>query len=418
MGAQAYALFVSTAPNKNDVFSLSWTQATNANVPGLLKGTKYYVRLATKKNGVWQSVYSTFVAGSGMADLTSPPDHAFDVDPQAPFTWTPFPNGDAYRLQVGTSTGGTDVYDSGPITATSQTVPGLVTGATYNVRLQTEVAGQWLYQDSQFTVGTTLAHMIYPTDKAVGVDGSEPFRWSSVSDAEAYYLWVGSAPRLHDIALSGPIQSTSMVVQGVVPGNTYYVSLFTEKGGKWIRVESTFQAGDPNLASLIYPQPNQTDVDPFGTISWTAIPDAEMYSLYIGTKIGGRDVFTSVAMTSTQVMPTGLAYGRQYYARLFTRKYGVWLHRDVAFRTMPQSSVSNLADVKSRFYDQVRSLTASVRMMATLPDNVAIAGTPLADWLIFRGVRDHAACMDFSHVLYNLLQAHNISARERSLSLT
>ena len=414
---QYYALWVGSKAGGSDVFASGETSLTSMTVPGLAEGHEYYVRLFTVTNGITKFVDSTFTAGSGMANLLSPVPGSANFDPQAPFTWSTFPGAQAYELKVGTSSGGNNMFDTGSTTQTSQVVPGLVSGTLYYVRLLTEVAGQWRYTDYQFTAGTALAHMIYPADGAVGVDGSDPFLWSTVSDAQLYVLFVGTAPGLDDVNNSGGTLANSYLVKNLAPGKTYYLTLYTEKNGVWLYSNSSFTAGSPDIAHFTYPVPSESDVDPFGTFTWTTVPDGQTYRLYIGTTLGAKDVYEGPDLASSQVTPKGLGYGRTYYARLFTVKYGVWLFTDITFQTIASDKVSNLDTLQAQYEQKVRSLTASVRMMVNWPGDTAVPGTPMASYLALQG-KQSAYCTDFTYILLKQFVSANIAARARSIFLT
>ena len=69
---------------------------------------------------------------------------------------------------------------------------------------------------------------VYPVDGATNVDTSQPVRWTSVPNAQAYTLWVGSTCGGSDLVNTGEIQTTSYLTSNLPAGGP--VSCF----GFWI----------------------------------------------------------------------------------------------------------------------------------------------------------------------------------------
>src|SRR5438067_13389629 len=68
---------------------------------------------------------SRLPAVPGWAQFTYPTSGQLSVQAAHPFTWTAVSGAQGYQLQVGTSFGANDVFDSGVITTTSVVVPKL-----------------------------------------------------------------------------------------------------------------------------------------------------------------------------------------------------------------------------------------------------------------------------------------------------
>lgn len=281
-------------------------------------------------------------AQNSPATMIAPPDNSTGVDPFVAFTWNGVPNGQAYYLYVGTNVGLKNVYDSGALLVTSIAVPGLQPNTKYYIRLWTEFGGVWQdYVDSTFTTGTGLAHLTFPTDSATGVDPLAAFTWTSVLDAEVYYLYVGTGIGLKDVYDSKELpNSTSLTVLGLVPNHLYYARMWTRKYTVWYYVDSTFTTGD-GIARLTNPANGTGAVPSSPTFVWNNISDAQAYRLYIGSSIGGSDVYNSGTVTGTQIIVSGLSTSNKtYYARLWTEKNSTWsLYSDSVFTTGTVSQI-------------------------------------------------------------------------------
>src|SRR5207253_1742584 len=112
-------------------------------------------------------------------------------------------------------------------------IPGLRGLTTYYVRLWTQTPVGNTYSDSTFSTGVQLAHLTSPVDGATNVDPFANFSWTSVPNAQSYYLKVGTAPGLNDVHDSAVLSNnvTSRMVPGMLGGQTYYVQLYTRLNG-------------------------------------------------------------------------------------------------------------------------------------------------------------------------------------------
>jgi hypothetical protein len=410
--AEAYYLYVGTSAGANDVYDGGETQATAALVR-LRPSTTYHARIWTKKSSGWYYSDSSFQTDAGIARLTFPADQAINIEPSIPvqFRWTSVTTAAAYYLYVGTSPGAKDAYESYETQAVSAWVT-LAPATTYYVRLWTRKASGWRYSDSSFQTGTGIARLISPADQSTGVDPSGPvqFTWSSVSDALAYYLYVGTSVGAKDVYNSYEIQALGAAVT-LAPLTTYYVRLWTKKASGWRYSDSSFQTGT-GIARLTVPSDGATDVDPLTIFQWTGVPGAERYYLTIGTSPGGADVFDSweIQPGVTNLRPWGLFSDGKYFARLWTKVSGTWYFRDSTFQTAPPGLPPAPAD----FYSTIENSTAQVRGMTIGLSNAPVPGTLLHAQVMQRGISIYADCVDFSAVLAGLLRDNNITARIRT----
>lgn len=328
----AYYLYVGTQPGAKDAYDSGETLQTSLVVPNLNFNTQYFARLWTKLAGVWRYADSSFTTGKGIAHLLSPLPDATNVSPSAPMSWSAIPGVSVYYLYLGSSLGAKDVLDSGEITVTQLVPTGLQPSRQYFARLWTEIGARWYYTDSTFTTGTGIAHLLTPASGATAVDPLAPFSWTAIPDAACYYLYVGSAPALKDIYDSGEVQVTKLAVPGLAANQTYYARLWTKKGTRWYFEDDVFhtQAG---VAHLVVPGDGSTDVDLNTGFSWSAVPGAQTYYVYVGTSVGAKNVYNSGEVQVTSVMVPGLEPGQTYYVRLWTKTSNQWHYVDSQFTT-------------------------------------------------------------------------------------
>jgi hypothetical protein len=89
------------------------------------------------------------------------------------------------------------------------------------------------------TSATIKAQLVFPIDGATGLALPAPFLWTSVANADAYYLYVGSSPGANDLVNSGETLSTSYQVGALAPGVRVYIRLWTKFGGIWRYVDAS-----------------------------------------------------------------------------------------------------------------------------------------------------------------------------------
>ena len=179
----------------------------------------------------------------------------------------------------------------------------------------------FLMVPSYLAIGQTLATIIAPADGATNVDPGAPFSWNSVTDAQAYYIWVGSQKGLNDVYQSGSLGTsvTSITPQGLQTNAVYYLRLWTEINGCWCTnyIDTTF-ATAYGTAHLTYPPNGATNTDPFAPFTWNAVATAQSYTLNIGSTPGASDVFTQSFINGTSLLVPNLRTNTTYYATLVT----------------------------------------------------------------------------------------------------
>ena len=193
------------------------------------------------------SLPTQFLASAQTAAvLTFPTNGQTGVSANPTFTWNSI-TGATYTLKVGSTAGASDVFSSGSLSSTSVTVSNLAGLKTYYVTLSTVAAQGTASSASTFTTAPVLSTIIYPAPGQTGVPPvGSTFSWTAVSDAQAYYLKVGSAPGLQDIFNGGAITATSQAVRNLQPNTLYYLQIWTEIAGHWANYhnDSTFTTGN------------------------------------------------------------------------------------------------------------------------------------------------------------------------------
>ncbi len=160
VGAPEYWLQIGTSTGASNLFNQSTGNSTSASVTGLPSdGRTVYARLWTKIAGSWTGNYNDYIytAYRGTTEqkavMTSPSNGSTFSTTTVTFQWTNT-GASEYWLQIGTSTGASNLFNQSTGNSTSATVTGLPSdGRTVYARLWTKIAGSWTgnYNDYTYT---------------------------------------------------------------------------------------------------------------------------------------------------------------------------------------------------------------------------------------------------------------------------
>ena len=276
---------------------------------------------------------------SSIASLTYPQNGATQVEPSVQFSWDPVVGAQVYYLYVGSAPGLKDVYNSGETTRSALSVR-LTTGTKYYARLYTEINNTWhAAADISFnTVAPSV--LLSPANQATGLQRSCAFAWSPVAGASAYYLYVGTTIGAKDVVDSGEVQTTQLT--RILNGGSFYARIYTLINAHWYASpDIAFSiASPPTPANLTAPIMGSSlfSTSPV-TFSWTTVPNATVYYLYVGTSPGAKDVINSGEIRVTQ-LSRSLAPGT-YYARIYTEVASLWyVSSDITFSVLGGSALA------------------------------------------------------------------------------
>jgi putative hemolysin len=337
---QAYYLYLGSSPGGRNYVDTGEIQATSR-VVSLPAGQTIYARLWTKVGGLWRYSDSSFSVAAGATSLfsiiTSPASGAIDVPATVTVQWTTVANVQAYYLYIGTTVGAKDLVDTQEIQTTSRLVT-LPAGKSVYARMWAKTGGIWRYTDSSFTTAATpsvfVPTLTFPANNATNVATAVTALWTSVANAEAYYLYVGSSPGAKDYVNSGEIQATSRLIS-VPAGQLVYARIWAKVGGVWRYSDSSFATAgtQSSLVSTVTSPPNgATNVATRFPVQWSAVDNVQAYYLYMGSSPGAKDLVDSGETLQTSRLVT-LPAGRTIYVRLWTKVGDTWRFSDSSFTT-------------------------------------------------------------------------------------
>ena len=175
------------------------------------------------------------------------------------------------------------------------------------------------------------------------------FDWTSVSNATAYYIYVGSTPGAKDVVDSGELQATTFTPQTLDYSQTYYATTCTLVSGSWIRISSSFTT-EPEPTLVV----GAITIFDGTTFSWAPVPNAQAYRLEVGTTPQGSDIADSGSIQTTSYAPPFLPPNTTVYTTLLTEISGQWYSNFRAFNssiavspnvamTFPQDGSTNVS---------------------------------------------------------------------------
>jgi hypothetical protein len=144
-----------------------------------------------------------------------------------------------YYLHVGTTPGGVDLVNIGPLSGTSVTVNLPTNGTTIYVQLETHIGNTILENNNTYTEYAPPAVITSPTNGSTLTGASTTFTWSAgTGGVTGYYLHVGTTPGGVDLVNIGPLSGTSATVTLPTSGATIYAQLQTNFSGGAIELSS------------------------------------------------------------------------------------------------------------------------------------------------------------------------------------
>ena len=192
-------------------------------------------RSSAKAALVVSTVLAVAFAGSRAAEahtatLISPANESTEIPQPLTFQWSAIAGADRYYLYVRMTARSKDVVNSGETTGTSYAVSDLPRGSTLYVRLWTRLDGIWRFRDSTFSTSAAAisrnplrAQLTSPSEGAA-VATSTTFRWTAVSDVQAYYLYVGTAQGLKEVVDADEIQYGALMGESEEYLESYYIN--------------------------------------------------------------------------------------------------------------------------------------------------------------------------------------------------
>ncbi len=343
-GTTGYGLNVGTSLGGADLVNIGPLSGTSTTVTLPTSGAKIYVRLWTIFNGTTylfnDYTYTEFTQIASA--ITSPAPGSTLTSASTTFTWNAGPAGTTgYGLNVGTSLGGANLVNIGPLSGTSVTVSLPTNGTTIYVRLWTILnSTTYFYNDYSYTEFTQSASAITnPTPGGTLTSASTTFTWNAgPAGTTGYGLNVGTSLGGANLVNIYPLSGTSVTVNLPTNGTTIYVRLWTViNGTTFLSNDYTYTEFSQSASAITSPAPGSTLTSASTTFTWNAGPAGTTgYGLNVGTSPGGANLVNIGPLSGTSVTVNLPTNGTTIYVRLWTILNGsTYLYNDYTYTEAP-----------------------------------------------------------------------------------
>ncbi|MGO8933915.1 MAG: protease pro-enzyme activation domain-containing protein [Terracidiphilus sp.] len=285
---------------------------------------------------------NALAGSSSAATMASPSPGSTLTSALTTFTWNAASGSVTYGLNVGTTSGGADLVNIGPLSGTSTTVTLPTNGATIYVRLWTIYNGTtYVYNDYTYTEFSQSGSAITsPTPGSTLTSASTTFTWNAGSGSvTGYGLNVGTSPGGADLVNIGPLSGTSTTVTLPTNGATIYVRLWTIfNGTTYLYKDYTYTEFSQSGSAITSPTPGSTLTSASTTFTWNAgSGNVTGYGLNVGTSPGGADLVNIGPLSGTSVTVNLPTNGTAIYVRLWTIFNGTtYLYKDYTYTELTQ----------------------------------------------------------------------------------
>jgi hypothetical protein len=321
-----YGLNVGTSPGGANLVNIYPLSGTSVTVTLPTNGTLIYVRLWTVFNGTtyFYNDYTYTEFAQSVSAIIGPVPGSTLTSAATTFTWNAaLGSVTGYYLNVGTSPGGADLVNIGPLSGTSATVALPTNGTTIYVRLWTIFNGtSYFYNDYTYTeFAHSVSAITSPVPGSTLTSAATTFTWNAaLGSVTGYYLNVGTTPGGADLVNIGPLSGTSATVALPTNGATIYVRLWTIfNGTTYFYNNYTYTEFAHSVSAITSPVPGSTLTSAATTFTWNAaLGSVTGYYLNVGTTPGGADLVNIGPLSGTSATVALPTNGATTYVRLWT----------------------------------------------------------------------------------------------------
>jgi len=256
------------------------------------------------------------------ASLTSPISGSTLSGAATTFTWTMNAATTPVYLHAGTTAGGLDLLNIGPLTGTSTTVTLPTNGTTVYVALESQLSGISVDVPYTYTEATQLpASITSPTNGSTFSKATTTFTWTMNAAIAPVYLHIGTTVGGVDLVNIGPLTGTSTTVTLPTNAAPVYVTLESQLNGETVDMPYTYrEAATP--ASITSPTAGSTLSGASTTFTWAMNGSTAPVYLHVGTTVGGIDLVNIGPITGGSTTVTLPTNGATVYATLESQVNG------------------------------------------------------------------------------------------------
>ncbi|MBI5184528.1 MAG: hypothetical protein HZA01_02225 [Nitrospinae bacterium] len=351
-GVSECKLEVGSAQGGSDFDSYSTTSRASRIVPGLpMDGSPIYVRLSSAMvDGSSYYKDYTFTSPRPIAAvIVNPSGNSTLSSSSQTFYWSKGSLVDEYKLEAGSSQGGSDIDSFSSPTRISRSIDNLpVDGSKIYIRLSSRIGQGWRYQDYEYTAyKAPIAEITYPPNGSTLSSSAVTFKWDLVKGISGYKLEVGTSPGAADIDSFTTTSLSSREVSGLpVDGSKVYARLSSLRDGVWFYNDYYFTAFEA-FARITSPPNGSTLSSSSVTFKWNLVNGISEYKLEVGTSPGAADIHSSTTTSLSSREVSGLPTdGSKVYVRLSSLAGSVWQYKDYEYTAYSAGEVAR-AEISS-----------------------------------------------------------------------
>jgi len=210
-----------------------------------------------------------------------------------------------------------------------------VDGSTVFVSLYTKINGSYqdstgaYFRNSYTYTAMRIGAIAVPAPNSTLGGATATFAWAAVPGANEYWLDVGTAPFVGNIAAGSVGLATARQVTGLpTDGSTVFATLYTKVNGSYqdstgayLRNSYTYTA--VRIGAISVPAPNSVLGGATVTFAWPAVPAATEYWLDVGTTPFVGNIFAGSTGAAPAKQITGLPLdGSTVFVTLYTKING------------------------------------------------------------------------------------------------
>lgn len=192
----------------------------------------------------------------------------------------------------------------------------------------------WLYRINLIPPGGTSPEITSPAPGSTLTSTTQVFDWTAGTGVAQYWLYVGSSPGSADLYDQDRGLNLTATVTGLPSdGRTLYVRLWWLRGN-WEFADFTYKAMTVVVTNprITQPEPGTTLGGTSQVFQWSAGTSVSQYYVYLGSSLGGADLYARDHGLTQSASVTGLPMdGRTLYLRLWWLRSGTWEFADFTF---------------------------------------------------------------------------------------
>lgn len=312
-GADGYNVKIGTQPGSGDLYDFDAGSTTSFNPPTDFDEDQTVYVSVKPYNAVGEAVncaVENFSTGNdgiflSCTVLTSPLNESVNIDVNTSIQWAEVANAIGYRLTVGSTVDGAEIYtgDVGSNTTFDfeSELPAdtliYVTVIPYDIDGDAQGCETESFRTAPVVPMPDCTALLFPEPGSREVNPSVNVAWIGAPRATGYVLEVGTSPGVYDFFSEDVGLRTSYNFPMPLPtGSPIYMRVVPYNGeGSPENCEeqsfSTSQPVIPSCTNLLVPLSGEERVSTSTNLSWDFVSSASGYILNIGTSEGNPDIF-------------------------------------------------------------------------------------------------------------------------------